>query len=147
MRRTVCLLKSTLSALALLFALGCLRQGAIWIADESTFARPIFGLATERGGADGIRDVGDFQVRTCDRADEPRSIRWQVKSGPTPSTIPSRVTYGVTPPGFSRVIGPKPLPPGCYEASVRGSGVAKMVRFELVSDTNGGRVTEVKHRN
>ena len=44
---------------------------------------------------------------------------------------PSRITYGVTPPGFATRTGPRALEPGCYEIVVSGPS---RTRFSIGND-------------
>ena len=44
---------------------------------------------------------------------------------------PSRITYGVTPPGFATRTGPRALEPGCYEIVVSGPS---RTRFRIGND-------------
>ena len=44
---------------------------------------------------------------------------------------PSRITYGVTPPGFATRTGPRALEPGCYEIVVSGPS---RTRFNIGND-------------
>ena len=44
---------------------------------------------------------------------------------------PSRITYGVTPPGFATRTGPRALEPGCYDIVVSGPS---RTRFNIGND-------------
>ena len=46
---------------------------------------------------------------------------------------PSRIAYGVTPPGFVTRTGPRALEPGCYEVVVSGPS---RTRFRIGNDGN-----------
>ena len=61
--------------------------------------------------------------------------------GVGPSSPPTKITYGVNPPGYIAELGPLPLSPGCYEALLAGADVSAQVNFEVASD---GSVTEAR---
>lgn len=128
--------------LSLMLLLACMmRRASMWIESESTATDLTFMVAQERGGTHPVLDLDYIAVRTCPVQDQEQVIVWQ-SVGLTPSSqeIPTRYEYGVAPLGFRNQIGPKPLTPGCYEASISGQGIAASVRLVVRSD---GRVEEM----
>jgi hypothetical protein len=117
-------LGSLAATIALALIAGCLpRTNVLQVAPSSRGDSLVFlWTSTTEGRADGDRPYG-LSVAPCGTE---RPV-WLVTSDGTRS-LPARVVYGETIPGFPTTVGPLPLAPGCYEASVSGS---KPVRFDV----------------
>ena len=71
--------------------------------------------------------VYGLTVMTCSGRD-----MWTISNAKL-GGAPSRIAYGVTPPGFVTRTGPRALEPGCYEVVVSGPSRA---RFRIGNDGN-----------
>ena len=69
--------------------------------------------------------VYGLSVLTCSGRD-----MWTISNAKL-GGAPSRIAYGVTPPGFVTRTGPRPLEPGCYEVVVSGPS---RTRFHIGND-------------
>ena len=144
--RTRCLLSVSLF-LALTSATGCLRRSTMWIDGGSTAARVIFGLATRRGSTDEVHGVDDLRVLTCYEAGAKPDTLWHLRRANDADRLPVRIVYGEVPRGFSVLVAARPLLSACYEASVRGPGIASMVRFRIVTDSTSARIEEIRGKD
>lgn len=130
-----------ITALSLLFLFACPRGGVTWIAGGETEADLTFGISSTRDGTTGVQ-FGAFRVERCEgpSASWPRDtlgLAWLlVGTLPGQHDYPSRLRYGYAPPGFTSMIGPKPLEAGCYFAS---SGIGGRVSLTVDSV---GRIRE-----
>lgn len=94
-----------------------------------------FGLAKERGDTQPVYHLDHVVVKTCYASGTAQETLWlatrEVRDGGHP---PTSVVYGSPPPGFTSRTPSRPLPPGCYEASVSGNGISSTARFTVRSD-------------
>ena len=129
----------SLLALYLLLAglSGCPRRSAIWIVGQEAPGRPVFGIGnTVRGDSTWL---GLLIVGWCDNWDgTARNAVWFLSQDNGPVVSLSRVVYGRVPRGYfymshdsSRTTVSPPLGPGCYIASISGTG---RVRFQISAD-------------
>ena len=123
--------------LLVLFALAlaaCPMKSAIWIVPGSTRDHFEFGISDKRLGDRAIQ-WGGLAVSDCrTNANETTQKRyWVLERNPKfwNGNWPNRITYGDTPADFTTTLGPEPLKPGCYEASILGTGY---VAFLIDSD-------------
>ncbi len=121
----------------------CPRRTAVWIIPGSTLERLEFGVSNKRGGTRAIEFVV-LTVYRCEKANDlsPTALVWGV--GPASVDLtrivwPTRIVYGVVPPGFQSEQGPESLRPGCYRAAIGGTGATQ---FEITVD---GQVRETHH--
>lgn len=114
--------KILLVALIALALTGCPEETAIWVEPESTASRLVFGVSRERGAVTPI-NFGVLNVSAC----ETRDAYWVLSSTGRRVEHPLLVEYGVVPPGFVSDVGPRPLDPGCYLASVVGTGRTRFI--------------------
>lgn len=122
-----------------LVTLACPMKSAIWVVAGSTRDHLEFGISNKRGGTQSI-EWGGLAIYDC-RTDKPsrQHVYWVLERLPESwkGTWPISVTYGQAPIGFQSSRGPEALGPGCYEATVGGTGD---IEFRL--DSAGG-VTEL----
>lgn len=95
----------------------------------------IFGVSAERGSTTPV-NFQVLNVRSCESNDP----LWVISSTHSGESPPPTVSYGSAPDGFVTDSGPSPLRPGCYRASVIGTGRAE---FLIAED---GSVSEVNRR-
>ena len=122
----------------LLVLAGCPKRSAIWLVGQEEPGRPVFGVGeTFRGRP---TKLGLMIVAPCEGWDgTARSALWFLVQE-VDAQVLSRVVYGQVPPGYvatkymseekSTLVSP-PLGPGCYIASISGTG---RVRFTISSD-------------
>lgn len=108
---------------------GCPQRTAIWLAADSAPNRPVFLIADRRGG-DGDVAIRVLRVDACTPLDTARSPLWGIADAQGAGNL-RRVEYGVVPPGWSSFAGPRRLSPGCYRATISGSG---RVEFQVEPD-------------
>lgn len=122
---------------------GCPKPGVVWLVDGETPGVPVFGIGRHRGADDGMQHAG-VRVESCDgpsRRDltDISSVFWLVSDAdPGRHPYPAQVTYGMTPAGFSELVAPRPLVPGCY---IVASDVAQRLWIQVQQD---GRAEEVR---
>ena len=122
---------------------GCMmRKSAMWIEPDATRDNLTFGVAKQRGGTRPVDHMNSIVVQTCYTTTQPQDVFWRAGGAvPNGQSVPTRIKYGELPLGFSNVTPPRSLVPGCYEASIRGEGVANTAKFMVHPD---GRVEEVR---
>ena len=109
------------------------RKGEMWLEPGSTAQKMVFGVAEKRGASRPVRYLDYFAVRTCYDTTKAQQTLWEVRrSGSDP--VPTRISYGTVPPGFSTDVPPRPLEPACYEALMSGQGVGHEVEFIVNQD-------------
>lgn len=107
---------------------GCPKQTAIWVEEGSTSTRLLFRIASERGAEVPV----NFQVLNVSRCESGERY-WVISSTHEGVSPPLQVQYGVVPEGYATSVEAKPLGPGCYLASVIGTG-----RATFTIDDEGG---------
>jgi len=131
--------RSRAFAAALLLGLtACPQRTAIWIGQGSDATRLEF-LLGRTTGQEGVVRFYTLRVDRCDTTDSGTSAHlWMIGE---PSTgqpaYPTRVIYGIRPPGFAELVPPQPLTEGCYVARLGGTG---LVQFRVTS--TGAVVTQ-----
>ena len=120
----------------------CPMKSAIWIVEGSTAAHLEFGISDKRHGRTSIQ-WGGITVRDCYlrlRPGQEQRLYWGLERDPQSwgDAWPIRILYGAVPTGFHNLQEPESLVPGCYEASVSGTGYVA-----FVVDSAGG-VTELQ---
>jgi hypothetical protein len=118
----------TLADLFCCFVLACRAKTAIWVMPGSTLRHLEFGIADTVGGSAYV-SFGVLRVYECGAPDVGSGAAWALSHEPTTSRVtwPNRITYGATPPGFHPDQGPQPLHPGCYRATILGTGRTQFV--------------------
>ena len=111
-----------------LAASACPMRSAIWIVPGSTASRLEFGISDKRMGKRSI-EWGGLTVYDCyTHPGQDQHVYWTTARGvEAPSRWPTRVIYGIVPAGLDSLRGPEILGPGCYTASVGGTGVVSFV--------------------
>ena len=106
--------------------LGCPKRSALWIEPGSTARHLIFGVGKTRHGPP-LSSLQGITVVACGRESElPNSALWSLgKSSDGP--VPTRIVYGVDPPGYTSHGAAPPLITGCYRAEDSGSGRVEFV--------------------
>jgi hypothetical protein len=114
-------------SLGILFVLwGCPERSAIWILPGSTAESLEFGIGRARGDTIPI-DIGALRVSPCAGPFTGEGAYWAVAvESPTAPAI-GRVRYGEAPVGSQVTQGPIALTPGCYRASISGTGSTEFV--------------------
>jgi len=103
-------------------AVGCVpAQNALQLAPDASADSVVFVLTNAEGTGPGQGWVYGLSVVECgtDRA------LWTIASNG--SSLPSRVTYGRTVPGFTVREGPAPLVPGCYDVYISGGRTLRFI--------------------
>ena len=125
--------------------LGCRERTSIWLDSSSTAERPVFGLGQRWHHPElTLQGLATLIVRRCQdlRNPDARPL-WQVVGlyGPSDRVpVPSLIEYGTaSAPEFATRVPAQSLGPGCYLASVSGSG---RVRFTI---DKTGKIAELDH--
>lgn len=121
-------------ALACAILIGCPQEFSVWIEPNSTRDTLVIGVSGQRGGSRAV-PFTSLVVGRCQSAHVDGEV-WLIERR-ADAPYPSRITYGVTPPGFLTLKGPTPLIAGCYEVAVGAVGTL----FDVLED---GQVIEQK---
>jgi hypothetical protein len=108
--------------------IGCEPVQAIWVRDGSTATSLTFYLGKEKGRREAI-GFGGLIVRRCS-SDESGAIMWGME-GVRGTQYADSAVYGVLNMNFETSYPKHNLIPGCYTASIGGSG---RVTFDVLSD-------------
>lgn len=127
-----------------MLVIACPERTSIWLDSSSTAARPVFGIGRRRHRPE--MQLGNLQVldvTVCgDNGGSGMRPLWQMV-GNDPyarGPVPSLIVYGKAPaPRYITAIPAQALGPGCYRASIGGTG---WVKFAITSDR---RIAEVDH--
>lgn len=115
----------------LLLSTSCQQLTAIWVEPGSTAFRLVFGVAERRGGSRQVF-VTSLRVERCFSSAVGPETYWDTSRADSRAvTDPRRVVYGIPPAGWASLRGPHPLTPGCYRATIEGTG---MVEFQVQPD-------------
>jgi hypothetical protein len=109
---------------------GCPERSEVWLSTESTADRPVFRIATERGGT-RTPSVGVFRIDPCNPSPGIPDAMWIISRG-TGARAVSKIMYGRVPPGYEENAPAAPLTPGCYRAYTSGTG-----QIEFETDATG----------
>ncbi len=119
-------------------SLGCPAKTAIWVVPGSSVDNLVFGISDRREGTRPVA-FGALRVYPCGGFDYgPTGATWLLTPNVPSPDYPTRIRYGLVPPGFEAVQGPMLLTEGCYRAEILGTG---LVQFEIGKD---GTVAETR---
>ena len=121
----------TLSAAGLLGLTACPQQTAIWLISGSEPGQPVLGLGKNRDGA-LLAEVPYVFISPCAGYDGTagRAV-WVLQRAIETAPAPRQAQVGHAPPGYRVAKGPERLQPGCYVASIQGTG---HVEFDVLGD-------------
>jgi hypothetical protein len=133
-RKPRCFYASTKTALAVVLGsvilTACEDVQAIWVRSGSTASHLVFYIGRERGQREPI-GFGGLTVRRCS-SDESGVIMWGIQ-GIRGTQYADSVVYGIPNQRFEVSYPKHDLTPGCYTASIGGSG---RVTFDVHSDNS-----------
>ena len=108
----------------------CPQVSTIWLEPGSTVTHLLFHIARSRG-SDRPVAVGVFRVDRCKDPADYRSAGMWVIGGKKGTVYQREVVYARLPDGFEENHPARPLTPGCYQATVSGTG---RLRFNVRPD-------------
>lgn len=123
--------------------LGCPQKTAVWLAPGSSAEHLVFLLGYEVGHPRPV-SFYLFRVDRCEphgagsHLAEPVWFLSRELVEPDYPPDPAAITYGEPPPGYEASNPAPPLAPGCYLATISGTGRA---RFQVLP---GGEISELK---
>jgi hypothetical protein len=106
---------------------GCPQKTAIWVRPDSRPDSLVFGLGKARGHEEAFQ----FLILRVDHCEAPgrgsylATPLWLIDDpldGSVREPYPTRIRYGFAPPGFHEEAPAASLSPGCYVASIIGTG-------------------------
>ena len=116
--------RAVAALLSMSFLAACPQQTAVWIAAGSTAEQLTFVLGSERGDEEPLQTP--LRVDACGAAaGSYNDPLWFA------DVDASRVAYGRSGPGVESGMDAGPLPPGCYQVDITGTGG---VRFMVGED-------------
>ena len=120
-----------IATVGLLGLTACPQQTAIWLLAGTEPGQPVFGLGETRDGA-SLAEVPYIFISPCAGFDGTAGQAiWVLQQVIETAAAPRQVQVGHAPPGYRVVRGADRLQPGCYVASIQGTG---RVEFEVRED-------------
>ena len=117
------MVKQGILLLASFALLGCPRRTEVWIVEGSTAENLVFGIGVHPGKERSI-PFYSLVIAECNEHHSAVPAVWSMQPivGTEVAQYPSQVRYGASLDGFRQEGDSSGLPPGCYEASIGGSG-------------------------
>ena len=120
-----------LATAGLLSLTACPQRTAIWLLSGAAPGQPVFGLEESRDGA-SLAEVPYVFISPCAGFDGTAGQAvWVLQRAVETAAAPRQVQVGHAPPGYRVARGADRLQPGCYVASIQGTG---RVEFEVYAD-------------